>query len=146
MMANFPIGILYARQGFPNLTSESKLTAVTSMFCDFNAEHNWSFSVSDQFTELPCKKMFPASGFSCEKTSKSTKIIKQSVATDLDIITSTRQNDELYVIIFNYSTPAKKQKNKTLTQQLCFQSLLLKSYLRLTGMWIRMSGCLYHCS
>jgi hypothetical protein len=64
---------------------DDQVTRAETLFSNFAAEHNLSFTVSDHFTDL-CKKMIQdskiAEMFACKRT-KCTQIIKQAIAPDL---------------------------------------------------------------
>ena len=69
----------------PTKSVDDQVTRAETLFSNFAAEHNLSFTVSDHFTDL-CKKMFPdskiAEKFACKRT-KCTQIVKQAIAPDL---------------------------------------------------------------
>ena len=66
----------------PTKSVDDQVTRAETLFSNFVAEHNLSFTVSDYFTDL-CKKMFTdskiAEKFACKLT-KCTQIIKQAIA------------------------------------------------------------------
>jgi hypothetical protein len=69
----------------PAKSVDDQVTRAETLFSNFAAEHNLSFTDSDHFTDL-CKKMLPdsktAEKFACIRT-KCTQIIKQAIAPDL---------------------------------------------------------------